>query len=197
MLTVQRDRLASILLYLGDKIRVLPFVTPVMGLNTAHKPIPLFDANDRLPMYPQSDALGADPLNSLNTFLVAINSGLKQSPYNENAYLRSKTVIVQSDAAGAIASTALLAAAGAGVKHHIVEMSMLGYVTATKIGAAGILTLSDIPAGNAIQGVGPSATMGYGPFVQDTGATAINVSAANGETTALSTYIITVRYWDG
>ena len=179
----------------GD-IALLRKVRPIVYLSPSGKIFQSCEDDGIAHVQPISTALGVDPLNTINAVLTLIQGLLTNSPYtNTIINLKSATVVLTSDGTGAVGSTAILAAL-AGKKHVIVEMSSIGYVTATFAAAVAQLTLSDIAAPNAILGIGPSATDKFGPCIQSTVNTAINASCGAAGATPSSTFIVTLRYWD-
>ena len=203
---VPKDRIRNVLVRFDDRIAIAPFVQPVIFPDESGVPrMPVersAGGQDRLVLAVDSAVLGKDPLSFVRDAALAPVQGT--GPYNQTAggsyiwsNLKSKTVYADSDAGGNVAATDLLAAGVAGVKHVIVEIQCMGFVIATMAAAKALLSLSDTPSDNNTIVVGPNSNTLYGPFKQNTAATAQQVSGGAGSSTALSRFVFTVRYWDG
>jgi len=100
-----------------------------------------------------------------------------------------------SDGAGAVTSTNLIAAGSGGQRHIIYEMEIRGAPLAggTTFSALFNAAISDVSGLSAIQCLAGSARI-LGPFKQTTVDTAIAVSVGAGGATASSRYQFSIRY---
>jgi len=119
-------------------------------------------------------------------------------PYSPNSQMHSFSAVLASAGDGSI-TAATLVGASANVRHILVDVSVMGFVTATPgTPAGGKITLSDMVANFRYLGVGGGGYGTYkGPAKQTTVNTVIQGSAAAGECSSSSTYIIVGAYIDG